>query len=87
MNILLHDLYFLYLFFSFSLGGRNRLIVKNNHRAPSGVLPDRHLAFHQMGVWCFARSGTLPPLVFCQVGDLVFHQIDLAFYQIAPGAS
>ena len=87
MNILLHDLYFLYLFFSFSLEGRNRRIVRKNLRAPSGVLPDRYLAFHQMGVWCFARSGTPPPLVFCQVGDLVFHQVALAFHQIDLGAS
>ena len=87
MNILLHNLYFLYLFFSFSLGGRNCLTVLVNLRVPSGVLPDRRLAFHQMGVWCFARSGTLLPLVFCQVGGLVFHQVALAFHQRASGAS
>ena len=87
MNILLHDLYFLYLFFPFSLGGRNRQIVKKNHRASSGVLPDRRLAFHQMGVWCFARSGTMPHLVICQVGDLVFHQIHATTHGRGPGAS
>ena len=87
MNILLHDLYFLSLFFPFSLGGYNRRIVKKNHRVPSGVLPDRRLAFHQMGVWCFARSGHLVHLAFCQVGDLVFHQVALAFHQIDRGAS
>ena len=80
MNILLHNLYFLYLFFSFSLGGRNRRIVRKNLRAPSGVLPDRYLAIHQMDVWCFARAVLLLYLVICQIGDLVFHQRD-------PGAS
>ncbi len=58
-----------------------------NLRVPSGVLPDRRLAFHQMGVWCFARSGTPPPLVICQIGDLVFHQIALVFYQRGRGVS